>query len=349
MGMEYLPVYSEQGAPTAQLQVAAATLQKLGVRTAPATVSPLPDLIRAGGVVEYDERATQDIFAPTNGWLRDLSVRTVGESVKAGQLLFELYSPSLVTADELYVKAGSETDPTRNPYIAALRAQGLTDDLIADVREKRRRPGHIPFRASAPGVVTQLCCKAGALLNQGTSVMRLAPLGAVWVTVSLAAADATGVAVGSHARVTSEAFPGRIFDARVKLVYADPDPVARSLRARLELLQNEAALQPNMYVSVNIEGTRSAPVLHVPREAVIADGDSDRVIVALEDGHFAVRAVSLGRESAPDVAILEGLKPGERVVTTGVFLLDSEASVRAGLNHVGSAGARDAPAATGDR
>src|SRR5262249_10111817 len=140
MGMDYVPVYAQGGGEfdsgEGGVRLADGVIQNLGLRTALTELGPLPDEIRGGGVVEFDELATADVFVPTNGWLQKLSVRTVGESVAAGQLLFDLYSPALVTTDSLYLNAGSEMDPTRNPYIGALRNLGLTDELIADVREK---------------------------------------------------------------------------------------------------------------------------------------------------------------------------------------------------------------------
>jgi len=334
MGMDYLPVYEDEAAPGQVVQLSAATLQKLAVRSAPVIVGVLASEIRAPGIVQFDARSVTEAYVVTTGQVEKLSVRSVGETVHAGQVLFELYSPALATVDSQYLQALNSQAPAENPYVNGLRTFGLTDDLIADLRERRRTVGRIPTRASASGVVTLLNVRNGAIVPQGSSVLQWAATDPVWVLVSVPASQAADVRTQVAGEVTTAALSSRIFQGRVDYIYPDVDPLTRALRVRLVLANRDGALKPNMPVSVTLHGHEAQAVLHVPREAVIRDGRSDRVILALGEGRFLPREVKLGRESGDRIVVTEGLTATDQVVTSGLFLIDSESNIRSSLTRM---------------
>jgi membrane fusion protein, copper/silver efflux system len=335
MGMDYVPVYDEAGVPGQVVQLSAAALQRLAVRTAPVVVSALTSEIRAPGIVQYDGQSVTEAYVITTGQVQKLSVRSVGEVVRAGQVLFELYSPSLATVDAQYLQALESQGPgTENPWVNGLRTFGLTDDLIADLREKRRSVGRIPARAKAAAVVTALNVRDGAIVPQGTSVLQLAGTDPLWVLADVPASQASDLRPQGTGEVTTDALPSRTFQGRVDYIYADVDPLTRATRVRLVVRNRDGALKPNMPVSVTLHGQDAGAVLHVPREAVIRDGRSDRVILALGAGRFMPREVKLGRESGDQVVVLEGLAANDQVVTSGMFLIDSESNIRSSLGRI---------------
>jgi Cu(I)/Ag(I) efflux system membrane fusion protein len=323
-----VPVYATPAA-SGEVRLSAAVEQKLGVRTAPVMVGPLPLELRVPGSIRYDERTLAEAYVPLAGRIEKLSVRSVGETVRPGQVLFELYSPALATVDEQYQKAASPG--VDNPYFAGLRALGLTDDLIADLREHRRTAGRIPFRASGLGVLTGLNVREGAFIAQGASALQWAKVDPVWAVVDVPASLADALRAGTTARVSVAALPGQTFSGPVDYVYPSVDAQTRAVQARIVLANHAGVLKPNMMASVAISGPAGDAVIHVPREAVIRDGRSERVVVALGNGRFASRQVKLGRESGERVVVVEGLAATDQVVTSGLFLIDSEANVRSSL------------------
>jgi Cu(I)/Ag(I) efflux system membrane fusion protein len=215
--------------------------------------------------------------------------------------------------------------------------------MIEDLRAKRRAPGRIPFRAAADGFVTELGVREGALVKQGDRLLQVASIDPVWIDLAIPESTAAIVAVGADVTITTAALPGRRFAGRVDLVSPPLDEPTRSVAARVVIANADAALKPNMLVSARIMVAAPDPVVHVPSEAVIRGSAADRVVVALGDGRFSTRAVVLGRASGDRVAIAEGLREGEQVVTSGVFLIDSETNLESGLGRLDAQVPDDAP------
>jgi Cu(I)/Ag(I) efflux system membrane fusion protein len=247
-------------------------------------------------------------------------------------LLFELYSPALATVDSQYLLSlDSGTKYSENPYVSGLRTFGLTDDLMEDLRERRRPVGRIPVRAKHSGVVTALNFRNGAMVSQGASVLQWAAVDPIWAVVQIPASQVTDVKEGQRATVTSPAPYGVPLSVRVNYVYPEADPVTGAVLIRLVLPNPNGTLKPNTPVVALLEGADSEEVLHVPGQSVIRDGQVDRVIVALGDGRFSPREVKLGRERGDRIEVLQGLSATDRVVTAGLFLIDAESNIRSSL------------------
>ncbi|HSN73435.1 MAG TPA: efflux RND transporter periplasmic adaptor subunit [Steroidobacteraceae bacterium] len=340
MGMDYIPVYAEDLEDT--IEISPAVLQNLGVRYATAERGTLPAEVTAVGYVEYDERTLREVRIRAEGWVEQLAVRAAGDPVRAGQRLFEIYSPTLATAEAELAQAVEFGDEA---LIAAserrLAALGVDRATIERLRQGGDPAARLAFTAPIAGVIDQLAVREGARVAPDSLAMRIVALDPIWVIVEVPESSLALVRRGAPVELEPVALPGRRFEGSVDYVYPQLDPATRTGRVRVVLENPEAVLLPDMYVTARIQGPAGEPVVHVPLESVIRGGRADRVIVALGDGRFEAREVRVGREAEERIAILDGLAPGERVVASGVFLIDSEASLRSSLSRL------ESPAASG--
>ena len=169
----------------------------------------------------------------------------------------------------------------------------------------------------------------------------------VWVEASIPEGQAAQVREGSPAQARSDAYPGRTFTGKVSAILPQIDPATRTLRARIDLANPGTVLKPGMFVGVTLGSAAAAPALVVPQEAVIATGKRNVVIVAGDDNRFVPTDVTLGRPVGADVEVTSGLSEGQRIVTSGQFLIDSEASLKSVLTRLESSAPDSKPGATG--
>jgi Cu(I)/Ag(I) efflux system membrane fusion protein len=346
MGMDYVPVYAEDVSSTGEVRISPAVINNLGVRTEPVVRSTLPRRGDVVGYVQFDERTVRQVRPRAEGWVEGLSVRAMGETVKAGQLLFTLYSPMLESAQQEYLDA---LKIGNKDLIAAsrdrLQALGLDPGTASRLEKTGRTSGRVPFHAPISGVVTELEAREGAMLSPEMVAMTITALGRLWVIAEVPEVQAGWIHAGTQATVSFPSQPGTSVHGAVDYVYPELNMETRTLRARITLDRPPADVKPNMLANVELVGDAGEPVLTVSRSAVIRGGTQDRVVVALGDGRFAARRIVAGVESGDRVAIREGLQEGERVVVAAQFLLDSEANLGAGLDRLGTeAGATPAPA-----
>jgi Cu(I)/Ag(I) efflux system membrane fusion protein len=336
MGMDYVPVYAE--ATGGEVRVSPAVINNLGVRTEPVVRGELARSGQVVGYVEFDERTVRQVRPRAEGWVEGLSVRAMGETVRKGQLLFTLYSPMLESAQQEYLDAleiGNEDliDASRD----RLRALGLDAATSSRLARSGRAAGRVPFHAPIDGVVTELEAREGAMVSPDMVAMTITALGDLWVIAEVPEAQAGWLKPGTHAMVRFPSLPGETVHGRVDYVYPELNMETRTLRARIELEAPPAGVRPNMLASVELIGEPGEAALNIPRSALIRGGARDRVVVALGEGRFTSRRVVAGPESGDRVAIVEGLREGEQVVTSAQFLLDSEANLDAGLDRLDSA------------
>jgi len=340
MGMDLVPVYADAANRDAgTVSIDPAVVENLGVRTAKVERGPLWRRIDTVGYVAFDERRISHIHLRTDGWIETLSVKSNGERVKQGDLLFELYSPDLVNAQEEYVQAlRGNNDYLRQASRERLEALGVSTGQIRQIEKNRRASQRVKVYASQDGIVDSLNVREGMYVKPATEVMALADLSSVWLLVDIFERQSDWVAPGQPAEVRLGYLPGRVWEGEVEFVYPTIDPKTRTLQARLRFDNPDEALKPNMYATVNIYAGPKRDVLSVPREALIKTGSEQRVIVALGDGKFKPRKVTSGMESGDFVEITGGLSEGDRVVTSAQFLIDSEASLKASFTRMEDAG-----------
>lgn len=332
MGMDLVPVYAGSGAAGAgpgTIQVTAAVLNSLGVRTARAGRRPLESVIRTVGYVQYDEDRLIHIHPRVTGWVEQLHVKATGDPVAAGQALYELYSPELVNAqEEMLLALNRDSARLLRAAEDRLRALQLSDQFIDRLRRSRQVRQTVTFHAPQAGVVDRLDIREGFYVQPGTTLMSIGALEKVWVEAEVFERQAALVRPGMPASMTLEYHPGREWSGKVDYVYPALDEQTRTLRVRLRFDNADGALRPNMFARVVLRAGEDEAVLQVPREAVIRTGSQDRVVLALGEGRFKSVMVKVGRRDEHGAEILAGVRPGDQVVISAQFLLDSESSRR---------------------
>jgi Cu(I)/Ag(I) efflux system membrane fusion protein len=333
MGMELVPVYADaDGGDGSSISIAPEVVQNLGVRTAVAERSRLWRGIDTVGYVDYDESKVSHIHLRTEGWIENLAVESEGERVTRGQRLFNLYSPALVNAQEEFVQAlvGGNKGLIRASR-SRLTALGIPGSQIKRLEKERKASQTIPIYAPQDGVVASLSVRDGMYIKPATRVMSLADLSSVWLLAEVFERQADWVEVNQPAEVTLAFLPGRTWEGLVEYIYPSLDPKTRTLKARLRFPNPDEALKPNMYANVIIYGGPKDDVVVIPIEALIRTGREERVVIALGEGRFESRTVRAGIESGEWVEVIEGVQPGEDIVVSGQFLIDSEASLKASM------------------
>ncbi|MDE2155166.1 MAG: efflux RND transporter periplasmic adaptor subunit [Xanthomonadaceae bacterium] len=348
MGMQMLPVYADDSDTDAasDVRITADMVNNLGVRTAEVEQGSLSPRLESVGYVGYDEDTITSLNTRADGWVEKLGVKSAGDSVRAGQMLYELFSPKLATAEREYLVALASGSPS---LIAASRermqALGFSGAQVAQLARTRKIGDRVARYAATAGVVMSLGVSEGAYVVPATQIMKLADLRTVWVLAEVDESAAALLHTGQKADAVFDAFPGRHWQGVVDYVYPDISSATRTVKARLRFANPGLRLQPNMYAHVGIEAAPRRDVVQIPELALIRTGNSQRVIVALGDGRFDVCPVQAGFSSGDKVEILKGLRAGQRVVTSAQFMLDSEANVDAAALRLGSGrpGCAEAP------
>jgi Cu(I)/Ag(I) efflux system membrane fusion protein len=343
MGMELVPVYANASGDSSKVIIAPEVIQNLGIRTATVERSRLWRAIDTVGYVEYDETKVSHIHLRTEGWIEQLVAHSEGERISKGEQLLALYSPDLVNAQEEFVQAlaSGNTTLTRASR-ERLVALGIPADQVRQLEKTRKVKQNIAIYSPQDGVVSKLMVRHGMYVTPKNQVMSLADLSSVWLIAEVFESQADWVKVGQSAEVSLAFLPGRIWEGTVEYIYPSLDAKTRTLKARLRFDNPDEALKPNMYANVRIFGGATQETIVIPVEALIRTGRETRVVMALGEGKFTSRTVTAGIESGDWVEILAGLEPGEEVVTSGQFLIDSEASLKASMTRMQSPDAESA-------
>ena len=333
MGMDLVPVYADEvDSQPGTVKIDPTVVNNLGVRTTQAERSALPRHIDTVGYVQFDEDTLHHVHTRVDGWIEKLATKATGDPVEQGQLLFELYSPTLVNAQQEFQAAlRSNNSVLRQASRERLTALGVTQGEIARLEKERTVRQRVRVYAEADGVVAHLAVREGIFVTPANEVMSIAELDKVWVLAEVFEREAAWVRPGQMAMVELDYLPGKMWHGTVDYVYPELDPKTRTLTVRIRFDNEDEMLRPNMFARVTIHGEDTGPVVHVPREAVIRGGTIDRVVVALGEGRYRSRPVTLGIESHDRVAIRSGLEAGESIVVSGQFLIDSESNIEAAL------------------
>ena len=333
------------GLSRAEVNIDPRRQQLIGVRTAPVERRALTKPIRTVGSVRYDETRLADVNVKVAGWIEELYVEYTGQFIEAGQPLFTLYSPELLTTQHEYLLALESRDQLRDSQIADARvyADRLVDaarqrlalwDLppeeiqaLEDGREPRRT---MPFRSPVGGFVIEKRVIRGQHVSPGASLYTVADLSEVWVEANLYEEELPLVREGARATVTLDAYPGEQFRGRVIFIYPYVEERTRTVRVRFAFPNPRGRLKPGMYADVTLDVALGEGVV-VPTNALLDSGAEQHVFVSQGDGYFEPRPVVVGLRLGDTIQILEGLDAGEIVATSATFFIDSESQLRAAL------------------
>ena len=336
MGMDLVPVYADAGdSEPGIVRIDPTMVSNLGVRTDVAVKGALSRRVETVGYIGYDEDTLQHVHTRVDGWIEKLATKATGDPVSKGQLLFELYSPTLVNAQQEYLAAlNSNNTMLRNASRDRLIALGVTASEIGRLDKERVAKQRVRVFAQADGVIAHLGVREGIFVTPSTEVMSVAQLDRVWVLAEVFERQAAWVKLGQSATVELDYLPGEELQGKVDYVYPELDPETRTLKVRLRFDNESENLRPNMFARVVIDGDALNDVVHVPREAIIRGGAVDRVVIALGEGRYRVQPVELGIESGDRVVIRDGIADGDRVVTSAQFLIDSESNIESALDRL---------------
>jgi len=331
MGMDLVPIYADtaSGTDSEGLMISAAVANNIGIRTDIATISAMTREIDTVGFIVMDDNKTSHVHVRTAGWVEKLYRKSMGEQVKKGELIFELYSPELVNAQIEFVQAlRLKQAGLINASRERLLALGMTSPQVSDLEASKKIKQRIEVRAPQDGVIMALAVGEGMHITPDTTVFSLADLSSVWVKVDVFEGQSEWVAQGQTAKMTLPFLPGETWEGKVDYVYPIVDAMSRTVQVRLAFNNADGRLKPNMYGEVNIGAAPLEGVITIPREALIRTGKADRVILSLGGGRYQPAEVIAGRESDDRVEIKRGLSAGETIITSGQFLIDSEASLK---------------------
>jgi membrane fusion protein, copper/silver efflux system len=337
MGMDYIPVYADEAADDA-VSISPGKVQRSGVKTETVGKKSIARTVRGVGLVEHDESRLWTVTVRSDGYVENLFVNKTGQRVVEGDPLFRFYSPQIQLAqvDLLVAKRGQggrNASRDLDGAMQRLRNLGVPESRIEEVLETEANPRTIDWASPATGHVIRKNVIEGQRVMAGDELFRIGNHERVWVIAQLAESDIGDIAVGTPVTVTLRAFPNRPHQGEVTFIYPEMmKPETRTLSVRVELPNPELRLKPGMYADVVFHPeTEEAPVAAVPASAVIDSGTRKIVLVATGEGRFEPREVKIGRTGDGYVEVLEGVKPGEDVVTAATFLIDSESNLKAAL------------------
>ena len=336
MDMMLVPVYGDSNeADSGTVKINPRVAQNLGIRTAEVTEGSIDRKLQVVGTVAFDERAVVVVQARVNGYIEKLFVRAPLDSVAKGQPLAEIFAPDWIAAQEEYLalkKSANANDALRQAARQRLQVLGMSDATIAAIDADGKSRPRVTLVAPISGVVGELLVREGMTVQSGAMLFRLNGLSNVWVNADVPETQAAWLKPGSAIEADVPAYPGEIFKGRVTALLPEVNSTTRTLRARIEVANPGHRLAPGMFATIAAATTAKPATLLVPSEAVIQTGKRSVVIVAEAgaDGkpQFAPADVEIGAESGGMTEIKTGLKKGMKVVLSGQFLIDSEASLK---------------------
>jgi membrane fusion protein, copper/silver efflux system len=351
MDMQLVPKYAGEGAEPGSVSISPQMVQNLGVRTAAAKSGSLEQRHEAVGSVAYNERGVVQLQARASGFVEKLHARAPLDPVKKGAPLVDLLYPEWAGAQEEYLVLRKSAARDVPELVQAARQRllllGMSEAEVAALERDGKTRARVTLYSPTSGVIAELGVREGMTVTAGSPLFRIVDLSTVWVNAEIPEAQAAWLRPGAAVQAQVAAYPGMTFDGRVGAILPEVTAATRTVRARVALRNPESRLKPGMFATLVFSAKPGKESILVPSEAVIRTGARDVVIVALGEGKFRATPVEVGAESGGQSEIRKGVKAGDNVVLSGQFLIDSEASLGAGLTRLEGAPAQAPPAGQG--
>jgi len=340
MGMDLVPVYAEENSKNATngqakqvvVKIDPGVVNNLGVQIDEVKKGNLYRELDTVAYVDYDEDNLSHVHQLSDGWIEKLYVKAVGDKVKKGDLLYALYSPELLNAQEDYLLSlKNKFKGVEKASRERLYSLGFTNSQIKRLKKTRKIERTLKSYAKHNGIVVRLNIREGMYIKPQTEIMTLADLNHVWFIAEVYEKQSAWVENGQDVKVTMDAYPGKEWFGEVDYIYPEMDKQSRTLKVRIRMPNQHGLFKLNMYAKVKIYTQKVEQALYIPLQALIQSGNETRVIIQKEQGRFSPRIVTAGMESDNSIEIKSGLQEGEKVVVSGQFLIDSEASLKASL------------------
>lgn len=343
MDMPLVPRYADEAPEEGDVRIDPGVAQNFGVRYATVERGELARSVRGAGVIAFSERSRAVVQSRAAGFVERAYGRAVGDVVQAGASIVDIRVPEWTAAQAEYLALRSASGDLAQAARQRLAMLGMPASLIERVeREGRPRPV-VTITAPIAGAITELEIRAGMTVTQGAPLATINGVSPVWLIVSLPQAEAGVARPGGRVTARVSAYPGEIFAGRVESVLPAADPATRTVELRVALANPNGRLRPGMTAEAELAEPGAAQSLLVPAEAVIQTGRRTIVVVANEEGRFQPTEVALGRRAGDRIEIRSGLSEGQRVVASGQFLIDSEASLSGALERLQASAPQAAP------
>ena len=331
MDMELVARYADEGtgsgAASSGVRIDPALVQSLGVRFATVRTGSLEGDLNATAVVDYNQRDIAIVQSRADGFVQRVHNRAPGDIIAAGAPIVDLLIPEWGGAQTEYLavrRTGNER------LIQAARQRlvllGMSESLIASVDRSGRPRNTITITSPTGGVIRTLAVRSGMSVSQGMTLAEINGLSTIWLNAAIPEALAGRLRVGQSVEVALAAYPSERFMGRLTALLPELVGESRTVTGRIEMANRGGRLRPGMFGQITFGGS-STPALLAPTEAVIRTGERDIVMLALAGGRFQPAEVRIGREAGGQTEILAGLREGERIIASGQFLIDSEASL----------------------
>jgi Cu(I)/Ag(I) efflux system membrane fusion protein len=332
MDMQLVPKYADGGdagsSKSAGLKIDSRLTQNLGMRLADVEQGTFSEIVRAAASVAFNERDIAIVQARTSGFVERVYARAPGDVVSQGAPLVDILVPDWAgaQAEFLALRHGSDND-LAHAARERLQLLGMPDSLIQQLEKSGQVQNTITISAPIAGVIQSLDLRQGMTVSSGMTVVTLNGIGSVWLEAAVPEAQGNLITIGQTVSASLSAVSGKEIQGRVLAVLPEINAQVRTLRVRMEFPNPKGMLRPGMFAQVQFHSHETPNRLMVPSEAVIRTGKRNIVMVAQDRGHFAPVEVELGPEAEGKIVILNGLKAGQKVVASGQFLIDSEASL----------------------
>ena len=349
-GMPLVPKYADEEEATANMPVGTIKLsqgkqQLIGIQTGTVERVPLFRTLRAVAQLTADETKLAHVHLKVNGWIEQVYVDYVGKLVKKGDPLFTVYSPDLVATEQEYLiarrgkqylgdssfpEASQGADSLLSSARERLRLWDISDQQIKELDESGKITRTLTFYSPVTGFVMDRKAFPQTAITPEMDLYVIADLSTIWANAQVYEYEVPYVHVGQMAQMELSYYPGKKYTGRVTYIYPTVDPQTRTVKVRLEFANPNFDLKPEMYSEVNLKIDYGTQVI-VPQSAVLDSGERQTVFVALEGGYFEPREIKTGVKLEDKVAVLSGLQPGETIVTSGNFLIDSESRLKSAM------------------
>jgi membrane fusion protein, copper/silver efflux system len=346
MGMDYVPVYAGDGQAdevAGTVKIDPVVVQNIGVRTATAKQSAISRTIRAAARVDFDEERMARLHPKIEGWIEDIRVNKTGQHVNKDDVLLSIYSPKLVSTQQEYLLAlnnlsmleKSAFDEIRRGAVALVKSSrerlqlfDVPEHQIQELEKTRIIKKSLHIHSPVSGTVIRIGSRQGQYVTPKTELYMVVNLSQVWVYADVYEYELPWVKLGDEVEMTLESVPGKTFKGSLAYIYPYAESKTRTTKVRLVFDNDELLLRPDMFAQVSIQSDVQENVVVIPAEAVVRTGKRTQVFVVQGPGKFEPRVVTLGIESGGQVAVLDGVKAGDEVVTSAQFLVDSESKLR---------------------
>ena len=334
-----IPNQTDSEAPS--ISVKASTAQSMGIRVATVKRQTLSREIKTVGFIRYNEDKLEHIHIRTKGWIENIYIKSQGEVVKEGQILFDYYSPELVAAQEDYLlalKGNSLLSESRSHGLLEsaqlkMRLLGIPETVITQITTSKTSIKQIPIYAPSDGTIIKLDVRKGMYIIPATVLYSIADLSSVWIEVDVFEHQLNWVKIGDSASIKIEALADKTWQGKVDYIYPELSEITRTLRVRLVFDNSKGHFKPNMFADVRMQGN---PIkrLVIPNEAIIFSAAGKRVVKQVGKHSYQPIEIKTGIHSQGKTEILSGLKAGDKIVISSQFLLDSESNLQASFNRL---------------